>query len=170
MTCRAKFRCRTVRVSNGQGHVRLVAVRTIRLCHRFGVRFMTGDTLRNITVSISMTEIARKGRMLAWAGNHLIVGTSVTGNADRFEFSSKRDIEGLVRVMATKAVVNLVMSFVRMTVATFGNIVCDSRTVSFVTGLAIDFRLVGSPIGSNLGRLLAVTFDTIVNRQYGLLC
>jgi hypothetical protein len=131
---------------------------------------MTGATLWNIAVSISMAEITRKCRMLAWVGNHLIVGTCVAGNADRFEFTGKRDIEGLVRVMATKAVVNFVMSFVRMTVATFGDIVCDSRTVSFVTGLAIDFRLVGSSTGSNLGRLLAVTFDTIVNRQYGLLC
>jgi hypothetical protein len=37
-----------------------------------------------------------------------------------------------------------------------------------VAGLAIDFRFVGGPIGGNLGRLLSVAFDTIVNRQYGL--
>jgi len=169
MTRRTELRSGIGRIGQRQRLVRLMTSCTVVLGHGRRVWRMAIHTGGDIAVGIGMTEVAGKGCMLARAGNHLLVRAGMAGDADGLVLAGKIDFQWLVWIVATEAFVNFVMGTARMTVAALGDIVGDIRTMSFVTGLAVDFRLVGSPIGSNLGRLLTVTFGTIVNRQYGLL-
>ena len=74
---------------------------------------------------VSMTEITCEGRVLAWAGNHLLVGTGMTRDTNRLMLTLKGNIQRLVRIVATEArCFNFVVSTAFMTIAAVGDIAC----------------------------------------------
>jgi len=89
--------------------MRLMTGRTVRLGHVGRVRRMTGNTFRNSAVASGVAEVTGEGRVLARAGHHLLVGTGMTGDTNLLVFSGQGDIQRLVRIVATEAVLNLVM-------------------------------------------------------------
>lgn len=123
---------------------------------------------RDIAMGIGVAEVTGEGGMLARIGKHLLVGAGMAGDADDLMLAGQVDLQRLMRVVAAEAVVNFIVGAARMTVAALGDIVRNTRAMPFVAGLAIDFRFVGGTIGGNLRRLLAVTFDAVVNGQHGL--
>jgi hypothetical protein len=116
-----------------------------------------------------MTEITGEACMFARAGNHLLVGIGMAGDANLLMLAFKADIQRLVRVVATKTVFNLIMGAAFMAVAAAGYVVCHAWTMPFMAGLAIDFGFVRGAICLDLRRLFTVAFDTIGNRQRCLL-
>lgn len=120
-------------------------------------------------VLVSMTEITGEACMFARAGNHLLVGIGVTGNADLLMLAFEANIQGLVRVVATKAVFNFIMGTACMAIAAAWYIVCHTRTMPFMAGLTIDFCFVSCTARLDLRRLFTMAFDTIGNSQHCLL-
>ena len=72
---------------------------------------MTRDTLRDVPVGISVTEVAGKGCMLARVVDQLLFRSAVTGHADLLLFADNADIQRLMRIVAAEAGLgNFVMS------------------------------------------------------------
>ena len=112
---------------------------------------------------IGMTEITSEGRVLAWAGNHLLVGTSMTRNTNRLMLTLKGDIQWLVRIVATEARrFNFVVRTAIMTITTVGDIVFNTRAMPFVAGLTINLCLMRGSICSDLCWLLTMTLGTVI--------
>jgi hypothetical protein len=130
---------------------------------------MTVSTLWNVAVCIGMTEVTSKGCMLAGTSNHFFIGASMTRNTNFLMFAIEVDIKRLMRIVATEAIFDFVVGATVMAVITIGNVVFYTRTMPFVTRLAIDFRLMGCSACSDLCRLLVMTFGTIINTQHRLL-
>jgi hypothetical protein len=122
---------------------------------------MAVNTIRDGAVGISMTEITGKGFVLARTGDHLLVWTGMAGDTDRLVLTIKVNIQRLMRVVTTEAVFNFVVGTAFMTIITVGDVVFRARAMPFMAGLAINFRLVGCTVCSDLCRLFIVTFDTV---------
>ena len=167
MTGSTEFR-RSVRfISEGQRLVCLVTRRAVLLRHSLGVRLMTLDTIRDVAVSVCVTEVTGEGLMLARSSGHLLGRPGVTGNADGLVLTGQVNVQRLVRVVATEAVVDCIVVGTIVTVVAARNVVFNLRTMAFVARLAIDFRLVGRPVRFDLGRLLIMALGTISNHQPG---
>lgn len=65
----------------------LVTGCTVVLNHRFGVRRMTFDTVRDITVAISVAEVTGHFGVHTGADRHLLAWTAVTGLTNRPDFA-----------------------------------------------------------------------------------
>lgn len=146
----------------------LVTSGTIRLGHRLTVRLMAVNTVRNVAVGVSMTEVTGESCVLAWAGSHLFVRTGVTGNTDNLVLAFKSYVERLVRVVAAEAVFNFVVFTTIMAVITTWDVLRNSWTVTLMTGLAINFSFVRCTICGNLSWLLIVTLHAVRYRKDGL--
>ena len=140
----------------------------ISLSHRFGMRLVAVNTVRDVAVSICVTEGTGKSCVRARAGNHLLVRTGVTRDADDLMLAFKTDIQRLMRIVAAKTVFNFIVSTTLVTVSTAGDIVFHSGPMPFVTGLAINFCFVRRTTCSDLRRLFIMALGTIINGQYSL--
>ena len=162
VTRSAKFRCRAVRISDGQRHMGLVACRTVGLSHRLGVWLMTCRTLGNVAVGIGMAEIAGKGCMMTRVRNHLLFGAGVTTHANGLLLALDADVQGLMRVVTAETIVDLVMCAAVVALAALGDIVRYAWPVSGMTGPAVDFGFVGRAVCLDLCRLFSVTLDAVI--------
>ena len=162
VTRSAKFRCRAVRISDGQRHMGLVACRTVGLSHRLGVWLMTCRTLGNVAVGIGMAEIAGKGCMMTRVRNHLLFGAGVTTHANGLLLALDADVQGLMRVVTAETIVDLVMCAAFVALAALGDIVRYAWPVSGMTGPAVDFGFVGRAVCLDLCRLFSVTLDAVI--------
>ena len=125
---------------------------------------MTVNTVRNVTMVVGMTEITSEGRVLTWAGNHLLVGTGMTRDTNRLMLTLKGDIQRLVRIVATEArYFNFVVRTAFMTITAIGDIVFNTRAMPFVASLTINLCLVRGSIRSDLSWLLTMTLATVIN-------
>ena len=148
--------------------MRLVTCRAIGLEHRLGVRRMAIDALGDIAVSVGVTEVAGHLGMHAGAGGHLLARAGMAAYANRLEFACKLDIERLVRIVTAHAVRNFVVAGAGVAAAAFGDVVRDLWTVAFMAGLTVDFRFMRRAVRFDLRRLLVMTLDTIIRRQFRL--
>ena len=142
VTCSAKLRCRVVRVGNGQRHMSLVTGRAVSLGHRLGVSFVAGHTLGNVAMGVGMTEITGKFFMLARVGNHLLLRTSMTTHTNSLLLARDADVQGFMRVMAAKTVIDFVVRATLMALAALRDVVGNDRPMAGMTGRAVDFRFV----------------------------
>ena len=127
------------------------------------MRLVTLNTIRDGAVGISMTEVTGKGCMLARADSHLLVRTGVTGDTDLLVLALQADIQRLVRIVATEAVVNFVVRTALVAITAARDIFCNARPMAFMAGLAINFGFVGRAVCSDLRGLFSMAFGTIIN-------
>jgi len=132
------------------------------------VTFVAGHALGNVAVGIFMTEIAGKRLMHARIRNHLLFGASVTTHTNGLLLARDADVQGFMRIMTAKTIIDLIMCAAFMALATLGDIVCYAWPVPGMTGRAVDFGFVGGPVCLDLRGLFSVAFDTVIGSQDGL--
>jgi hypothetical protein len=119
-------------------------------------------------MGVGMTEITGKFFMLARVGNHLLLRTSMTTHTNSLLLARDADVQGFMRVMAAKTVIDLIMCTAFMALTALGDVVCHAWAVSGMTGRAVDFGFVGGPVCLDLRGLFSVAFDTVIGSQDGL--
>jgi hypothetical protein len=127
--------------------------------------FVTHHALGNVAVGIGMTEITGKFFMLARVGNHLLLRTSMTTYTNGLLLTLNGDVQGFMRIMAAKTVIDLIMCAAFMALTALGDIVCYAWAVPGMTGRAVDFGFVGGPVCLDLRGLFSVAFDTVIGSQ-----
>ncbi len=156
-------------VSQSERLMCLVARGAIGLHHGLGVRRMACHAVGNVTMGISMAEVAGNFGMHARTDDHLLAGAGVASLANSLDFAFKLDIQRLMRVVAAHASGNFIVTGSRVAVAALRYVVRNLGTVPFVTGLAINLGFVRRTIRFDLSRLLIMAFDAVGRRQYRLL-
>jgi hypothetical protein len=163
VTCSTKLRSRVSRIHEFKRLMRLVTSRTILLGHGLGVRLMTINTVRNISMGIHVAEVTSEGLVLARASSHLLTRTRVTGDTNSLVLAFEVHIQRLMRVMAAEAILYFVVSAAVMTIITIRNVVFRAGTMTLMTSLAIDLSLVRRTVCCNFSRLLCMTLGTVIN-------
>jgi signal transduction histidine kinase len=141
----------------------------ISLGHRCGVRLVTVKTGRDIGVFVSMAEVAGNCRVFAGAGGQLLAGFGMAGETDLLLLAGECHQQGLVRIVAAKAVFDVIMVFARMTVTALWDVLGRLWLVPLVTGQTVDLCLVLGTVGFDLRRLLIMALDTVGDPEGGLL-
>lgn len=142
VTGRTQFGRRAVRVGNGQRHMGLVTGRAVGLGHRLGVSFVTHHALGDVAVGIGMTEITGKGFMHARVRNHLLLRSSMTTHTNGLLLTLDGDVQGFMRIMTAKAIVDFVVRATLMALAALRDVIGNDRSMAGMTGRAVDFRFV----------------------------
>lgn len=148
-------------VSQGKGLMRLVTGGTVLGGDLIRVGLVALGALRNHLVFVGMTEITGLQCVLAGECCHFLTLVGVTCEAFLLELALKGDVAGSMGVVATQAILKLVVGLSTMTVAALGNIIGNLGTMTGMAVLAVDLVPVRQTLGGDLCGLRIMTFHAI---------
>jgi len=157
-----------VRIMEHQRLVNFVTGCAVGLSHIFRVRFMTLDTLRDDAVLVRVAEVAGEGSVLTRVGDQLFILRGMAGQTFSFQLTGQLDLQGLVRVVATQAIFQLIMFGILVAHTALGDIVGAGRPVAGMTFQAVDCLFVRAARLFNFFWLQLMAFGTVINSQYRL--
>jgi len=123
VTRSTELRVSRCRICQSKWLMSLMTSCTVSLSHQFVMRFVAINTARDGAVGVCMAEVTSESCVLAWACNHLLVRTRVTGDTNNFVLAFQSNVERLVRVVAAQArSFYFIVSAAFMTVTTSRNV------------------------------------------------
>jgi hypothetical protein len=137
----------------------------VGLHHAGTMGLVTLNAFGNNTVSLGMAEITGHLGMLGGGRRKIVPLRIMAGNADGFQFPLQSDHQRLVRIMATGAFGQVKVRSASMTRAALGDILCAFGSMRLVAFLAGHRCFVGHAVGSDIQRLLIMTFFAIRSYQ-----